>query len=458
MKHSPLLVALLSAAATTGAGAQQRPPLRQIGPVLAVSAESLGIVSAVRPLSNGQILVNDVVKRRVLLLDSTLAHATVVADSTSSTANAYGPRAGGLIAYRGDTTLFVDVASLSMLVVDPSGKLGRTMSVPRSQDAPFLANATAGTPGFDAQGRLIYRQFPRPPMPQMGPDGKMTSPEPPESTAVIRVDLATRKVDTVAFVKIPKLNMKVTQNANGGISISSTINPLQVADDWAVLRDGSVALVRAKDYHVDWINPDGSMTSSEKIPFDWKRLTDEDKVAIIDSARVAMEKMRATAMATMMGTAAPKDSAAKAPASGPAANERTAQAAAAAARGGAEGAQVMVFRNGGGGAAVVGPGGGGIQMPPLNFVQPSELPDYRPPFTPGGIRPDPDGNLWIRTIATTVASPGTIYDVVNRKGELIDRVQLPPNRAIAGFGPGGVAYLSMRGEDGVARVEKVRIK
>jgi hypothetical protein len=50
-----------------------------------------------------------------------------------------------------------------------------------------------------------------------------------------------------------------------------------------------------------------------------------------------------------------------------------------------------------------------------------------------------------------------VYDVVNRKGELIDRVQLPLNRVLAGFGANGVVYLAVR--DGTtAHLEKARIK
>jgi hypothetical protein len=33
---------------------------------------------------------------------------------------------------------------------------------------------------------------------------------------------------------------------------------------------------------------------------------------------------------------------------------------------------------------------------------------------------------------------------VNRKGELVERVQLPAGRTIAGFGPNGVIYLAVR--------------
>jgi hypothetical protein len=37
-----------------------------------------------------------------------------------------------------------------------------------------------------------------------------------------------------------------------------------------------------------------------------------------------------------------------------------------------------------------------------------------------------------------------VYDVINRKGELIDRVQIPVDRSIIAFGTGGLVYLSHR--------------
>ena len=68
---------------------------------------------------------------------------------------------------------------------------------------------------------------------------------PPESAAILRVDLATRKVDTVGMIKIPKVNMQMQQDDKGNIRMTSEVNPLPVIDDWAVLSDGSVAFVRS---------------------------------------------------------------------------------------------------------------------------------------------------------------------------------------------------------------------
>src|SRR5438045_5995794 len=141
-------------------GAQTLPPIRQVGPVTVVSKEPLGAVSTLRHLPDGRVLVNDIIGRRVIMFDSSLSSVTLVADTTSATANAYGTRPGGLIAFRGDSTLFVDPASLSMLLIDPNGKISRVMSAPRANDVGFLVGGPFGNPGFDPQGRLVYRAPP----------------------------------------------------------------------------------------------------------------------------------------------------------------------------------------------------------------------------------------------------------------------------------------------------------
>jgi hypothetical protein len=98
-----------------------------------------------------------------------------------------------------------------------------------------------------------------------------------------------------------------------------------------------------------------------------------------------------------------------------------------------------------------------FQIPPVNMVPANELPDYRPAFSSGAALGDLEGNLWIRT-TSPVGNEGPIYFVIDRKGEVIDRVQLPQGRQLAGFGRNGVLYLSLRDAEGNARVEKARAK
>jgi hypothetical protein len=122
----------------------------------------------------------------------------------------------------------------------------------------------------------------------------------------------------------------------------------------------------------------------------------------------------------------------------------------------------MSFGTGGGDgggarrAATEGAAGGAFGGAPLVFVAPSELPDYRPAISAGSAKPDLDGNLWIRTSAVRPgAIAGPIYDVVNRKGELVDRIQVPSGRSIVGFGKGGVVYMMAR-DDKAAWLERTK--
>jgi hypothetical protein len=424
------------------AGAQQRPPIRQLGATNGRTTEIFRNVTAIRPLSDGRVLVNDVGGRRLLLFNPQLSAFTVVADSTSATANAYGSTTGGLIAYRGDSSLFVDPQSISMLVVDPAGKVGRVMSLPRAQDAIMLASPI-GNAVLDSHGRLIYRASPSfqsrsvasAPRSTTGPGG-FPVPDIPDSAAILRIDLATRKLDTLGYIKTPKIKMDVSRDDNGGVRMTSQINPLPVVDDWAVTPDGAVAFVRGHDYHVDWVNPDGSKVSDAKVPFEWQRMTDEDKVAFIDSLKAARARLGANApTAAVPGGSAPPPSAT--PGAG----------------GGSQ--QIMIF--GGTGGSGGGPPTRTSMSMQQSFIPASELPDYKPPFFAGSTRADTEGNLWVRTIPTSAIAGGPVYDVINRKGELVDRVQIPAGRTIIGFGTGGAVYLINR-DGATISLERATVK
>ncbi len=462
-----IAIALLGAAAATGAGAQAPsastaalPPIRSLAKASAVSKDLLGAVSQVRALPGGRLLVNDNLGRKVVMFDPTLSSYTVVADTTSATANAYSSRAAGLIAYKGDSTLFVDPQSLSMLVIDGKGVVGRVMSIPRPNDANALIGGPNGTPGFDASGRLVYRAAGgiRMAAPGRGGDGRggrgaapasggmPMIPELPDSAAIIRIDMESRAVDTVAKVKIPKQKLEINQRPDGGMSINSITNPMQYIDDWAVTADGRVAVVRGQEYRLDWMGEANTVSASSKLPFAWRQLNDSMKTSFLDSTRTAMEKLREQAMARMQAGGAGAPIMMGGPAGSPA------------------GAQMMTFelgaraavRGDAPGARGAGPGGATtqFQMPPIQLVSANELPDYAPPFSAGSVRGDADGNLWIRT--SNVYNGGSVYDIVNNKGVLTDRVLLPAGRVIAGFGP-GVVYMGFRDGEGV-RLEAASIR
>jgi hypothetical protein len=453
------VVALASASGRVRAQqpTQAPPPVRALGPIMAVTKDSFVAVTGAVQVSGGRVFVNDIIGHRVVLYDSTLAKAIVVADSTGATANAYGNRPGTLLPFHGDSALLITPGSLSMLVLSPAGTIARTMAMPPAGNAGPLAliGNVFGTPGFDARGRLAYfssnRFMVRPPPPAGTQANAPIVMEPPDSATIVRFDFASRKLDTAATIRIPKSRSTMNRTENGISSSTSTAFPPQTVDDWAVTSDGSIAVVRGRDYHVDWLNADGTWTSTPRMPYEWERLNDDQKNALLDSVVTAqqtqMDSMRARMERQMAGGGA-----------GPIVVGGGGD------RGAAEAGRVTIMTRsgdgGGGGGAPPARGGGppaGFQFPKIvvSRAELSDVPDYRPPLGQGAVRADAEGNLWIRTSKLIDGRP--VYDIVNRKGEVTDRLQLPMNRSLAGFGP-GVVYLAVFDSTRVAHLERARVK
>ena len=443
-------VAALLAASGSAAFAQtaKAPDVRRIGAITAASSDSILMLGGIRHLPNGSLIVNDVLSRRLLLLDKSLEVVDVIADTTPGSPNPYGSARGSLMPYKGDSSLFIDPSSLSMLVLDGEGRIARVMSVPRSQDAGMMAATTLGGAGFDGE-RMVYRSMGGMRMqagssPGANPGAarsgmSFSAPQMPDSMPIVRVNLATRTVDTAAFIKVSQPKANVSQGADGGMNITVEINPLPVVDEYAVLSDGRIAIVRGRDYHVEFVDRDGNVDAAPKIPFEWKRLTDEEKVAFIDSVKAQTER---------------------AAAAGGSAASRVGSNIGAAIGGGAPVVmtQTRVVAGGAGGEPPMrGAPTVRAMASQVNYVSPSELPDYQPAFFGNQARGDMDGNLWVRIIPPKPIAGGAVYDVIDGKGELVDRVQVPLNRTIAGFGAGGVVYLTSQ-ENGITKLERATFK
>lgn len=393
------------------------PPIRRLAAPIATSPKTFRSVWFIRSLPHGKLLVNDVGARRVTLVDTSLAEGSVVADSVPGAAADYGARPGGLIPYRADSTIFVDPAAPAMFMIDPSGKVTRTMAVPAPRDASWMVQSpSGGWPGTDAKGRVVYRSTaPRGEEPPLPKPGDWIPFAYPDTIPLNRVDFATRKSETAAWYKQSGVAGVRTASPTGGSMTYVATNPLPVMDDAIVLADGTIAILRS-DYHFEFIDADNKVTTSPKIPYSWIRISDDAKAALIDSVKKAAAARRANGNQSMtMGNAGA----------------------------------------GGGGLA----GRPNMPEPPedLRFVKASDLPDYRPAFRQGALREEANGNLWIRTLQPASAPNVAIYDIVSRSGKLVDRVELPTDRTIVGFDGANAVYLFAR-EGTTAWLERVRVR
>ena len=63
-----------------------------------------------------------------------------------------------------------------------------------------------------------------------------------------------------------RMALEIKENPAGGaptVMMHMQVNPFNMADEWSLLSDGTVAIVRVHDYHIDWIDPDNRWPRSE---------------------------------------------------------------------------------------------------------------------------------------------------------------------------------------------------
>jgi hypothetical protein len=388
--------------------AQQPIPIRTLTTPVATDSGIFRSITSIRALSDGRVIVNDANRKRLLMFDSTLRSFTTLADTAASAPNRYPMRQAGIFPYFGDSTIFVETEAQALIVVDPSGKFGRVMASPRPSDLTFLAASVYGTPGFDVKGRLVYRGVLRTAMMTELSTIDTRSPTPtalparPDSAPIVRADFDTRAIDTIGFVRVPMQKRLVVGNM-----IQTAFNPLPTQDEWTLLPDGTVVIARYDDYHLDVWSPDGSKSSTPKIPFDWKRISIEERHALLDSVRKADEVRRAA-----LPPAAP-------PATGR----------------------------------------GGTAVPrPIYLVDAEEMWEFYPPLRPGQVKADRESNIWILPSTSSAAGNGLVFDVVSKAGVLIERVRLPAGRNLIGFGPGQTVYMIYAPSPERILLERAQIK
>jgi len=150
------------------------PPIRRIATASALSTEQIGVVTSVLELRDGRVLVNDGTRRRLLLMDTTLATVQVVLDSLSEFANTYGTRPGTLLAISALSALVPRVLAVWWTA-------GLAFDLPHlSMTSTAATHGVANAVGYTLCGLLGWRQTLR---------QKATAPGTPES----RPDRASRR-------------------------------------------------------------------------------------------------------------------------------------------------------------------------------------------------------------------------------------------------------------------------
>ncbi len=236
-------------------GAQRTQGTTTLGEAEAVYDEAFSVVSTVRELADGAVLVADA-------LGQVLVHV----DLDAGTADTLGSVGEGPDEYRqpdavwplpGGRTLLVDLGNGRLTELSPELEFGDTRPYAIGELGPGRELVLAIPQAVDDQGRLYFRSFGR-----MG-GGEMA----PDSAYILRLDLESEVVDSVGQIKLPGTTTRTTGGANNQNTQVSPI-PLSAADAWGVAPDGRVVIARSEDYHMDWIGAGGAVTSGPEVAYD----------------------------------------------------------------------------------------------------------------------------------------------------------------------------------------------
>ena len=335
--------------------------------------EDFGTIQTVRELPDGRVLVADPLGKALYVLDLAAGTRTVVGSEGQGPEEYRQPDA--VWPLPGDSTLLVDLGNGRVVAMGPDLRFGPTLPIGLSEPGPGRTLVLALPQGMDGRGRIYTRAL-----------GGMGGGALPDSAAILRVDRATRAADTVASFKLPGRTQATSGGANNrNVQISNI--PLSPEDAWGVAPDGSVAVARSGDYHVEWIGPDGRVTRGAPVPYDAVRIgTAEKEEWVAEQGRsgggigIGVEIQN--------------------------------------------GQMSMSFARGGGGSQ--------------RGIDAYTWPDHLPAFVGGRLPIDGQGRAWVRR-ALKAGSP-TTYDVFDRSGRRVNTVTLGEGKRVVGFGD-GVVYV-----------------
>ncbi len=354
-------------------GRQEPAPRRPAGIAIPVKT-SLETISGVRPLRDGRLLLSDAKHAAVYLVDPKTGLARQLGSAGGQSTQYAQP--GGFYSGLADTIYLLDRAQARFLVVAPNGSIVESRSIKRrgvsgssSADQDFQQIDVRGLAYFIDQGHRF---------------AAITGAVAKDSAALLRFDASSQHYDTIATLR--QSEKKVTQ-VDEHTQFTRAIHG-SPRDGWGIAADGSVAVVRAAPYRVDWYSSSGALTRGPVIQIEPIPYTEAEKAEI--SARNAKSS-------------------------------------------GSVGVSSM-------GASVSSASLGDLFAP------------TKAPFDADGIVVSSDGRAWVprsqRATVTTV-----LYDVFNRKGERVDRIELPPRSRIIGFGANAI-FVVERDEAGILSLHR----
>ena len=376
----------------------QNVPTRTLSKPDAEYSEPFTQIAGVRELRDGRVITIDPREKAVQVVDFRAGSATKLGREGS------GPGEYGmpfsLLALPNDTTAVLDMLNQRMLLINPNATIGGFVDLNTPRPSGRAGGGTMMIGGSmprmaDAKGRMYLE----------GPPFRMTEsgPQPADSVPMIRWDRTSGKRDTVAWRGVPQGSAQISgSRRGGGQNVSVRIGggaPFAGSDVMLVAPDGRVAIVRHEPFSVEYVSETGQRTRGQPINYQKVRVSEGHKEEWRERQRGA----------TFMS---------------------------------------ITSDNSGRRSATMG-----------SNPNPSDPEDwggeFMPPFlnSTNNVVFSNDGYLWIAR--TGPAGQPPTYDIIDRGGNVVQRVVLPKRHRLLGFGNNAV-YVARLDEDDLQYLQKYR--
>lgn len=260
-RRLPYSLTVLAAMCWSGAGAVAQEAVTLRAPNARL-AQEFSQIRGVRELRDGRVLVTDRLEEKLW-----------VADFASSASRVIGRPGRGPIEYHlptaltplpGDSTLLVDEGNSRLVVISPSLAIARSFSL-RLPGIGFPLGARVA----DSRGRY-YLQI---------PGWISNARERGDSVWVVRYDPRGDRVDTLALIQ----GAISPPARRDGRQMGIPFVPFAPQDAWSATPDGRLAIVRARDYRVEWVGADGKVTRGSPVNGARLPVTMADRIAFTRS-------------------------------------------------------------------------------------------------------------------------------------------------------------------------------
>lgn len=360
--------------------AAQPPRPRALGRPILEGAEPFSGILDVRETESGALIVLDAKDNLLYHVPANMATVTKVSREGS------GPleyrRIMTLVRRGADSTLAYDVLNARFLVIDGKGAPGGTIS---------LRDAAGGMPvgpaqvrGYDREGRLYFQGI----KVSMGKAGPAVS----DTTYILRLDPRNKRTDTLGIARMGMPGMKMSGDMQKGTgNVALTMPAFPSVDEWALMPNGQVLLVRGANYQMELLGGAEGTRRLPPVPYVPVKVTAVDKTKVREQLKQAQTEMKKAAASA---------------------------------------------------ASAVGARG---PLPGMAMLEPDVWPPVKPAFGQGALKVAPDGEIWVQ-LHRDASIEKALYDVFSPDGKLKFRVELPEKSSLVGFGAKSI-YVARKDED-----------